>query len=263
MPTIELDERLVQENHRLAEQCSELKGKVIDLQLSAAEYKEHLRRFESLANNISIGVFRFCFDDQDGIHAEYFSNQCQKITGIDRWAGLSALKAFSNNSFPSVAMPRIFDLLKAAVPVGEPLLWEGQVIVGSLVRFIRIRMNRESVTKGSQVYNGTIEDISAECQEREKRRQVLASVDLMAQMITKFRNDIKEPILSSSSSLLETLSDRERQVVDILLLGLSNKEIAQKLFISESTVKKHLSRIFEKLGISNRTELFHLCRGAF
>jgi two-component system, NarL family, nitrate/nitrite response regulator NarL len=51
------------------------------------------------------------------------------------------------------------------------------------------------------------------------------------------------------------LSDREKQVVQLVAQGYRNKEIGQKLFISELTVKNHLSNIFDKLGVSDRLEL--------
>jgi two-component system, NarL family, nitrate/nitrite response regulator NarL len=51
------------------------------------------------------------------------------------------------------------------------------------------------------------------------------------------------------------LSDREKQVVQLVAQGYRNWEIGQKLFISEQTVKNHLSKIFDKLGISDRLEL--------
>jgi two-component system, NarL family, nitrate/nitrite response regulator NarL len=51
------------------------------------------------------------------------------------------------------------------------------------------------------------------------------------------------------------LSDREKQVVQLVTQGLRNKEIGQKLFISEQTVKNHLHNIFDKLGVSDRLEL--------
>jgi DNA-binding CsgD family transcriptional regulator/GAF domain-containing protein len=51
------------------------------------------------------------------------------------------------------------------------------------------------------------------------------------------------------------LSKRETDVVELLFLGLKNAQIAQKLFISEVTVKKHLQNIYEKAGVSNRTAL--------
>lgn len=52
-----------------------------------------------------------------------------------------------------------------------------------------------------------------------------------------------------------TLSDREKELVVLIGQGLRNKEIAQKLNISEPTVKSHLTRIFQKLNVKTRSEL--------
>ncbi len=54
--------------------------------------------------------------------------------------------------------------------------------------------------------------------------------------------------------IAEPLSDRELQVLDALSLGLSNKQIGNELFISEHTVKFHISSIFSKLKVTGRTE---------
>lgn len=51
------------------------------------------------------------------------------------------------------------------------------------------------------------------------------------------------------------LSRRERQVAELIRRGLSNREIGEELYISEATVKKHVSHIFEKLGIESRKDL--------
>jgi two-component system, NarL family, nitrate/nitrite response regulator NarL len=53
----------------------------------------------------------------------------------------------------------------------------------------------------------------------------------------------------------ESLTEREHQVVSLIAEGLKNKQIAQRLFISETTVTHHLSSIFSKLEVSDRLEL--------
>lgn len=57
-----------------------------------------------------------------------------------------------------------------------------------------------------------------------------------------------------AEELLEPLSGRELEVLDLLAEGLSNKLIAHRLNISEHTVKTHVASIFTKLGASSRTE---------
>jgi ATP/maltotriose-dependent transcriptional regulator MalT len=60
---------------------------------------------------------------------------------------------------------------------------------------------------------------------------------------------------TSSSDPVETLSRREREVYELVCEGLSNGEIAQRLFISEATVKAHLHHVYDKVGIRSRTAL--------
>lgn len=54
-----------------------------------------------------------------------------------------------------------------------------------------------------------------------------------------------------------SLTPREREVMAGVALGLQNKAIAHRLFISETTVRHHLTSIFDKLEVSNRLELMH------
>jgi DNA-binding NarL/FixJ family response regulator len=66
------------------------------------------------------------------------------------------------------------------------------------------------------------------------------------------------PILVKSgpeAAKIATLTRREHEVVSLLSEGLQNKQIASRLSISETTVRHHLTSIFDKLGIANRLEL--------
>jgi LuxR family maltose regulon positive regulatory protein len=54
--------------------------------------------------------------------------------------------------------------------------------------------------------------------------------------------------------LLDSLTEREREIVDLIALGYTNRQIADQLFISVGTVKGHINHIFSKLNVSNRTQ---------
>jgi DNA-binding NarL/FixJ family response regulator len=59
----------------------------------------------------------------------------------------------------------------------------------------------------------------------------------------------------NESSNLESLSEKEQQILHFLKAGYSNKEIADKVLVAEQTVKNYVSVIYEKIGIHNRREL--------
>ncbi len=69
-----------------------------------------------------------------------------------------------------------------------------------------------------------------------------------------FRRIIEETRqIHQSQSELGALTEREREVLDLLAQGLTNKEIAEKLVITTNTVKRHLKAIFEKLNVHTRS----------
>lgn len=53
---------------------------------------------------------------------------------------------------------------------------------------------------------------------------------------------------------MENFTEREIEVLHLLLQGLNNKEISQKLFISNHTTKAHVASIYKKLGVANRVQ---------
>lgn len=63
-----------------------------------------------------------------------------------------------------------------------------------------------------------------------------------------------------SSSPLDALTERERQILEQVAIGDSNKEIAASLFLSEKTIKHHMTNILQKLHVRNRVEAALLAR---
>jgi DNA-binding CsgD family transcriptional regulator len=68
------------------------------------------------------------------------------------------------------------------------------------------------------------------------------------------RNNETGPNLRNYEDLADPLTEREIEVLGLLTQGLQNKQIALRLNISENTIKFHVSSIYSKLGVSNRTE---------
>jgi NarL family two-component system response regulator LiaR len=56
------------------------------------------------------------------------------------------------------------------------------------------------------------------------------------------------------------ITDRELEILTLIARGLSNREIATELFVSENTVKTHCARAFEKLGAARRTQAVQRCK---
>ncbi|SDQ94672.1 DNA-binding response regulator, NarL/FixJ family, contains REC and HTH domains [Thermostaphylospora chromogena] len=74
------------------------------------------------------------------------------------------------------------------------------------------------------------------------RGETVLSPSVAAKLVTRMR-----------APAAESLTPRERQVLSLVATGLTNAEIGRRLYISETTVKTHLLRIFGKLGVSDRT----------
>ena len=74
------------------------------------------------------------------------------------------------------------------------------------------------------------------------------------QRISSFRDVTDEQLTAPAPGLSWGVSYRESEVLALLTQGLRNKEIAAALYIGEETVKSHLTSIFQKMGVSSRTE---------
>jgi DNA-binding NarL/FixJ family response regulator len=80
---------------------------------------------------------------------------------------------------------------------------------------------------------------------------------------TRFRDVILEfmgAAAAPSSDVFESLSPREREILTCLAEGLGNAEIAERLSISEKTVRNHVSNLFDKLGVWTRAQAIVFAR---
>ena len=81
--------------------------------------------------------------------------------------------------------------------------------------------------------------------------EVFLNPDLASKFLHEFQRDQE---VEELRRLVQTLTNREEEVLRLVATGASNKEISQQLFISELTVKMHLASIFRKLQVNDRTK---------
>ena len=87
----------------------------------------------------------------------------------------------------------------------------------------------------------------------------LIAADYVRRLLAAF--SLEEPAQAAATSsrtdqseLVEPLSERELEVLALLAEGLTNREIASRLFVTVNTVKAHARSIYGKLGVNNRTQ---------
>ncbi|MFJ2393811.1 response regulator [Streptomyces sp. NPDC087843] len=86
----------------------------------------------------------------------------------------------------------------------------------------------------------------------ERPEELFAAIHAAAQGRTALSAPVASRVLANLRSPRPTLTDRERDILAQLAQGLGNREIARALHISEATVKTHLGRIYDKLGVDTR-----------
>ena len=80
----------------------------------------------------------------------------------------------------------------------------------------------------------------------------LLSPSVTRRLIEEFARQPEQQ--STTASLPDDLTDREREALELLAHGLSNREIAAQMFIGEATAKTHVSRLLTKLGVRDRVQ---------
>ena len=150
-----------------------------------------------------------------------------------------------------VSMPRLTGLEVLAW-----ISWEG--LSTRVVLLTSAAENLEPIVRGARgaygvVLKETDPEVLVHC-----LRQVAAGRRMLGQGLAESAPGTWQRGFSRNPSrehVLATLTGRERQIMRLVSIGLSNKEVARRLKISDGTIKVHLHNMYQKLAINNRTEL--------
>lgn len=83
------------------------------------------------------------------------------------------------------------------------------------------------------------------------KNQTYIQPNMTGELVKEFN---RITLIEQDNSITKNLTNREIEVLKLIADGLINKEIAKKLYISEKTVKNHISNIFKKLDVNDRTQ---------
>ena len=153
-------------------------------------------------------------------------------------------------------------LMDITMPVMNGLLATRQ-IVRELpgTRVVMLTMSEDEENLFDAIQNGArgyvLKDIPSTGLHKKLIGVLRGEAALSGLMATKILNEFSKPKADLDVSELagiEPLTEREQQVLELVVQGLNNPDIAERLHLSENTIKKYLHNILEKLHLNNRVE---------
>lgn len=147
----------------------------------------------------------------------------------------------------------------ATVLIGNIVIWLIENIIKTPFEFLSVSY---IVTEGLILFlYGILQDYGLlDTAHIENTRIDIEAVEEKHEDVIRFFTSTQIACIFSNWQMLNTLSEREKEVLRFILANEKRQVIAQKLFVTESTIKKHTASIYRKLEITNRAELFAKAR---
>ncbi|QIB66800.1 response regulator transcription factor [Kineobactrum salinum] len=196
-----------------------------------------------------------------GMRGAFSSNEIDQFRKFSR-----AISSFIEQSIETVE-PRHQTAAPATVP--SPGRWEivletdsgGQILSGLPYSFVQAGAEAwimQAIATNLKALRGTRRSHATVVEDKTSDGRPTAVItSVVPSDSTRFITSLVaiDTLASRTTTDLEILSPRARNVTDLLLRGYSNKLISQEMNISENTVKDHIRKIYCHFGVSNRTEL--------
>lgn len=135
---------------------------------------------------------------------------------------------------------------------------QAQIIVLTGLRDIQILIQAVQLGAKGVIHKDQAIDLVLQAIEKVHAGETWFDGTIMAKMLAKLSANKKENSSGQETANLASLTKRERQIIGLVCQGLKNHKIADLLFISEGTVRNHLTVIYEKLGVKDRFGLIIL-----
>ena len=143
------------------------------------------------------------------------------------------------------------DLIPELLRIAE----ESRIIVLTAVQDEEELRNASRLGAAGVIMKDAPADMVIKAIERVHAGELWLNRRLTAALVAELRRPGKDPLANAEGKLIGQLTEREREVISLIGEGLKNKQIADRLFISETTVRHHITSILKKLQVSDRLEL--------
>lgn len=115
------------------------------------------------------------------------------------------------------------------------------------------RFNRTFTGEDSAIMKRLLEELSNSAQNTNGLAEI-ASPSYLTYLLRQMSDSADSAQTKSTAGLVESLTARESEILRLITAGMRNQEIADHLFISLHTVKRHIANVYSKMNVSHRTE---------